>query len=67
MTPWIKENQMEITPSPTPPKKLNPKTFDGMDAELSKLGKQPRHPNFNVLMRISQIYDSKNVALSQYQ
>jgi putative nucleotidyltransferase with HDIG domain len=65
MEPADKGDQMEITPSPNPPKKVNPKPLDGMDAELSKLGNN-LVTKFHVLMRISQIYDSKNVALSQF-
>ena len=56
---------MEITPSATPPKKVSPKPHDVMEAELSKLGNN-LVTKFHVLMRISQIYDSKNVALNQF-
>jgi HD-GYP domain-containing protein (c-di-GMP phosphodiesterase class II) len=56
---------MEITPSSTPPKKESPKPHDGMEVELSKLGNN-LVTKFHVLMRISQIYDSKNVALNQF-
>ena len=56
---------MEITPSATPPKKVSPKPHDAMEAELSKLGNN-LVTKFHVLMRISQIYDSKNVALNQF-
>jgi HD-GYP domain-containing protein (c-di-GMP phosphodiesterase class II) len=56
---------MEITPSSNPPKKVNPTPHDGMEAELSKLGNN-LVTKFHVLMRISQIYDSKNVALNQF-
>ncbi len=38
---------------------------ESMDSELSKLG-STLVTKFHVLMRISQIYDSKNVALSQF-
>jgi len=56
---------METTPSSSPPKKVNPTPHDGMEAELSKLGNN-LVTKFHVLMRISQIYDSKNVALNQF-
>ncbi len=55
---------MESTPSSTP-EKANPKPRDAMEAELSKLGNN-LVTKFHVLMRISQIYDSKNVALNQF-
>ena len=56
---------MDISPSATQPKTVSPKPPDGMDAELSKLGNN-LVTKFHVLMRISQIYDSKNVALNQF-
>jgi HD-GYP domain-containing protein (c-di-GMP phosphodiesterase class II) len=56
---------MEMTPSTTPPKKVSPKPPDALEAELSKLGNN-LVTKFHVLMRVSQIYDSKNVALSQF-
>ncbi len=56
---------MEITPSATPPKRVSLKLSDSMEAELSKLGNN-LVTKFHVLMRVSQIYDSKNVALSQF-
>jgi len=42
-----------------------PRTSEKMDSELSKLGNN-LVTKFHVLMRISQIYDSKNVALQQF-
>jgi HD-GYP domain-containing protein (c-di-GMP phosphodiesterase class II) len=56
---------MEIASSSTPPKKMSPTLHDGIEAELSKLGNN-LVTKFHVLMRISQIYDSKNVALNQF-
>ena len=56
---------MEITPSTSQPKKVIPKSSSGMDSELSKLGNN-LITKFHVLMRITQIYDSKNVALNQF-
>ena len=56
---------MDISPSATQPKMVSPKPPDGMDSELSKLGNN-LVTKFHVLMRISQIYDSKNVALNQF-
>ena len=56
---------MEIEPSSTPPKKDNVKPPDGTETELSKLGNN-LVTKFHVLMRISQIYDAKNVALNQF-
>ena len=56
---------MEIASSSTPPKKMSPTPHDGIEAELSKLGNN-LVTKFHVLMRISQIYDSKNVALNQF-
>src|SRR4030042_3920401 len=56
---------MEITPTTSQPKKVIPKSSGGMDSELSKLGSN-LITKFHVLMRISQIYDSKNVALNQF-
>src|SRR5512136_2131087 len=56
---------MEIAPSSTPPKKMNLTSPDGMDAELARLGNN-LVTKFHVLMKISQIYDSKNVALNQF-
>ncbi len=56
---------MEIPQSETQPKKVNPKPPDAMEAEISRLGNN-LITKFHVLMRISQIYDSKNVALNQF-
>jgi len=41
------------------------KPGEGMDADLSRLGNN-MVTKFHVLMKISQIYDSKNVAISQF-
>ena len=56
---------MDSAPSATQPKTGSPKPADAMDSELSKLGNN-LVTKFHVLMRISQIYDSKNVALNQF-
>src|SRR4030042_1346682 len=56
---------MEVTESTTQPQRLVSTTSEGMDPELSKLGNN-LVTKFHVLMRISQIYDSKNVALHQF-
>ncbi|OGP73323.1 MAG: hypothetical protein A2V86_16445 [Deltaproteobacteria bacterium RBG_16_49_23] len=45
--------------------KVVPRSSEAMDSELSKLG-NTLITKFHVLMRISQIYDSKNVALHQF-
>ena len=63
--PADKGDQMEITPSSTPPKKVDPTSPDGVEAELARLGNN-LVTKFHVLVRISQIYDSKNVALNQF-
>ena len=44
---------------------LQQKPPETMDADLSKMGNN-LVTKFHVLMRISQIYDSKNVALQQF-
>jgi HD-GYP domain-containing protein (c-di-GMP phosphodiesterase class II) len=54
---------MDITEATTQPVSQRP--TEGMDSELSKLGNN-LVTKFHVLMRISQIYDSKNVALHQF-
>jgi HD-GYP domain-containing protein (c-di-GMP phosphodiesterase class II) len=56
---------MDITQPTSQPKKVSPKLAGGMDSELSKLGNS-LVTKFHVLMRITQIYDSKNVALNQF-
>jgi HD-GYP domain-containing protein (c-di-GMP phosphodiesterase class II) len=56
---------MDVTQPTTQPKRINPKPTDGMDPDLSKLGNN-LVTKFHVLMRISQIYDSKNVAIQQF-
>jgi HD-GYP domain-containing protein (c-di-GMP phosphodiesterase class II) len=47
------------------PHKATPKPTEALDTELSRLGNN-LITKFHVLMRISQIYDSKNVALHQF-
>ncbi len=47
------------------PQKVSQKTSEAADSDLSKLGNN-LVTKFHVLMRISQIYDSKNVALHQF-
>jgi hypothetical protein len=56
---------MDITQSTTQPGKVSPKPLEKMESDLSKLGNN-LVTKFHVLMRISQIYDSKNVALHQF-
>ena len=56
---------MDIAQPTTQPKNVIPKSSGSMDAELSKLGNN-LITKFHVLMRITQIYDSKNVALNQF-
>ncbi len=63
--PGGKGETMDISPSTNQPKTVSPKPIDGMDPELSKLGNN-LVTKFHVLMKISQIYDSKNVALNQF-
>jgi HD-GYP domain-containing protein (c-di-GMP phosphodiesterase class II) len=47
------------------PQRVSPKSPEVMDPDLSKLGNS-LITKFHVLMKISQIYDSKNVALHQF-
>ena len=56
---------MEIIQSAVQPERAVRKTSETMDADLSKMGNN-LVTKFHVLMRISQIYDSKNVALKQF-
>jgi HD-GYP domain-containing protein (c-di-GMP phosphodiesterase class II) len=56
---------MDITRSTPQSEKMNPKPPEGMESDLSKLGNN-LVTKLHVLMRISQIYDSKNVALHQF-
>lgn len=56
---------MEFLESSPIPKKDHIRSLEGMNSELSKLGNH-LITRFHVLMRISQIYDSKNVALNQF-
>ena len=56
---------MEITQPTTQPGKVTPKSPEKMESDLSKLGNN-LVTKIHVLMRISQIYDSKNVALHQF-
>lgn len=53
---------IESTVNPRNPQRRPPETID---ADLSKMG-NTLVTKFHVLMRISQIYDSKNVALQQF-
>jgi HD-GYP domain-containing protein (c-di-GMP phosphodiesterase class II) len=53
---------MEITDQP---QKIGKKPTDVIDSDLSRLGNS-LVTKFHILMRISQIYDSKNVALHQF-
>ncbi len=56
---------MDGTESAVQPEKTVSKKSEGMESELSKLANN-LVTKFHVLMRISQIYDSKNVALHQF-
>ncbi|MDI7259483.1 MAG: HD-GYP domain-containing protein [Thermodesulfobacteriota bacterium] len=56
---------MEVTESTGQTQRMASKSSEAMDPELSKLGNNLIN-KFHVLMRISQIYDSKNVALHQF-
>ncbi len=56
---------MEFLESTPIPQKDRNRSLDGTDSELSRLGNH-LITRFHVLMRISQIYDSKNVALNQF-
>jgi HD-GYP domain-containing protein (c-di-GMP phosphodiesterase class II) len=56
---------MDVVQSTTQPKRANRKSADVMDPDLSKWGNN-LVTKFHVLMRISQIYDSKNVAIQQF-
>ena len=56
---------MDATQSAVQPEKVGSKRSEGMDSELLKLANN-LVTKFHVLMRISQIYDSKNVALHQF-
>ena len=56
---------METTQSEVRSEKFPRKPSETMDADLSKMGNN-LVTKFHVLMRISQIYDSKNVALQQF-
>ncbi len=56
---------MDITQPMTQSGKVSPKSPEKMESDLSKLGNN-LVTKFHVLMRISQIYDSKNVALHQF-
>lgn len=56
---------MEIVESTVSPPTRSQKPAETMDTYLSKMGNN-LVTKFHVLMRISQIYDSKNVALQQF-
>lgn len=56
---------MEMIQSAAQPERTARKAPESMDAYLSKIGNN-LVTKFHVLMRISQIYDSKNVALKQF-
>jgi len=56
---------MDIPHSSTESGKVSPRPAEGMDSDLSKLANN-LVTKIHVLMRISQIYDSKNVALHQF-
>ena len=56
---------MEIAESTVSPQARSQQPSEAMDTYLSKMGNN-LVTKFHVLMRISQIYDSKNVALQQF-
>ncbi len=56
---------MDVTESPIQPHRVIKKPSEGLEPDLLKLGNN-LVTKFHVLMRISQIYDSKNVALHQF-
>src|SRR4030043_295384 len=56
---------IEIMETTIQSQKVSQRTSEIADSDLSKLGNN-LVTKFHVLMRISQIYDSKNVALSQF-
>jgi len=56
---------MDIPHSSTESEKVSPRPPEGMESDLSKLANN-LVTKIHVLMRISQIYDSKNVALHQF-
>ena len=56
---------METTELTIKPERVSQKPPEGRESDLSKLGNN-LVTKFHVLMRISQIYDSKNVALNQF-
>ena len=56
---------MDIPHSSTESEKVSPRPPEGMESGLSKLANN-LVTKIHVLMRISQIYDSKNVALHQF-
>src|SRR4030043_156483 len=56
---------MEIMETTIQSQKVSQKTSEVADSDLSRLGNN-LVTKFHVLMRISQIYDSKNVALHQF-
>jgi len=60
-----KGDVMDVIQPTTQSEKTKPKPPDGMDSDLLKLGSN-LVTKFHVLMRISQIYDSKNVAIQQF-
>jgi HD-GYP domain-containing protein (c-di-GMP phosphodiesterase class II) len=56
---------METTGTPIQPQEMSKKPSETIEPVLSKLGNN-LVTKFHVLMKISQIYDSKNVALHQF-
>jgi HD-GYP domain-containing protein (c-di-GMP phosphodiesterase class II) len=56
---------MEVKETAIQSQKMSKKPSEGMDSDLSRLGNS-LVTKFHVLTRISQIYDSKNVALHQF-
>jgi len=58
-------DKMDVMQPTTQSEKASSNPPDGKDPDLSKLGNN-LVTKFHVLMRISQIYDSKNVAIQQF-
>lgn len=56
---------METPHVSSPPRRMGLKPSEGMDPDLSRLANN-LVTKFHVLMKISQIYDSRNVALQQF-
>jgi hypothetical protein len=56
---------MEVTATPPEPQQVSRPPSGGTDLDFTKLG-NTLVTKFHVLMRVSQIYDSKNVTFRQF-